>query len=119
MIQQDEKFPAAMSPRGLLLSDAGTSRRSSTIPRPPLRGDILVLGVGGKMVPHFSPAWPAERRMPPGISRRVIGVAAFFFSLIRKAAHNCLGSRTIRCDCSTAVISPLFSTPQHLSTWLE
>ncbi len=61
-----------------------------------LKGDILVLGVGGKMGPTL--ARMARRASEAaGISRRVIGVARFS-SLSLERQLNSWGIETIRCD---------------------
>src|SRR6266480_6767923 len=61
-----------------------------------LQGDILVLGVGGKMGPTL--ARMARRASDAaGISRRVIGVARFSSANLEKQL-NSWGVETIRCD---------------------
>ena len=93
MISQDENSIRDVAALDLLLSepDEPTIRSLAA-----LRGDILVLGVGGKMGPTL--ARMARRASDAaGISRRVIGVARFSSPHLEKQL-NSWGVETIRCD---------------------
>jgi len=61
-----------------------------------IEGDILILGVGGKMGPTL--AGLAKRAAP---DKRVIGVARFSESDLQHKLE-AWGVETLRCDCSTA-----------------
>src|SRR5258707_8980394 len=93
MISQDENSLPDVAALDLLLSepDAPTIRSLAA-----LQGDILVLGVGGKMGPTL--ARMARRASDSaGISRRVIGVARFSSPQLEKQL-NSWGVETIRSD---------------------
>jgi nucleoside-diphosphate-sugar epimerase len=61
-----------------------------------LRGDILVLGVGGKMGPTLGRM--AKRASDvAGVKRRVVGVARFSSPALEKQLHG-WGLETVRCD---------------------
>lgn len=93
MISQDENSIRDVAALDLLLSepDEPTIRSLAA-----LQGDILVLGVGGKMGPTL--ARMARRAADAaGISRRVIGVARFSSPQLESQLNSC-GVETIRCD---------------------
>jgi nucleoside-diphosphate-sugar epimerase len=61
-----------------------------------LQGDILVLGVGGKMGPTL--ARMAKRASGvAGVKRRIVGVARYSSSALEKQLHE-WGIETVRCD---------------------
>lgn len=61
-----------------------------------LDGDILIVGVGGKMGPTL--ARMAKRASETaGVNRRVIGVARFSSPALEQQLHGC-GIETVRCD---------------------
>ena len=93
MISQDENFIRNVAALDLLLSepDEPTIRSLAA-----LQGDILVLGVGGKMGPTL--ARMARRASDAaGVSRRVTGVARFSSPYLENQL-NSWGVETIRCD---------------------
>src|SRR5882762_4292798 len=76
-----------------LLSEptAGTIRALAV-----LDGDILVLGVGGKMGPTLARMAKRASEMA-GVKRRVIGVSRFSFPALEQQLH-AWGVETVRCD---------------------
>src|SRR5437667_5385601 len=93
MISQDENSIRDVAALDLLLSepDEPTIRSLAA-----LLGDILVLGVGGKMGPTLA-RMARGASDAAGISRRVIGVARFSSANLEKQL-NSWGVETIRCD---------------------
>jgi len=61
-----------------------------------LDGDILVLGVGGKMGPTLARMAKRASEMA-GVKRRVIGVSRFSFPALEQQLH-AWGVETVRCD---------------------
>src|SRR5437899_2308045 len=61
-----------------------------------LDGDILVLGVGGKMGPTLARMAKRASEMA-GVKRRVIGVSRFSSAVLEKQLH-AWGVETVRCD---------------------
>ena len=107
MISQDENSIRDVAALDLLLSepDEPTIRSLAAV-----QGDILVLGVGGKMGPTL--ARMARRASDAaGIARRVIGVARFSSPHLEKRL-NSWGVETIRCDLlDRAALSALPGVP--------
>jgi len=69
----------------------GTTRALAT-----LDGDVLVLGVGGKMGPTLARMAKRASEMA-GVKRRVIGVSRFSSSALEQQLH-AWGIETVRCD---------------------
>lgn len=93
MLSQNENAIRDVAELDLLLSEPDERTIRSFVN---LKGDILVLGVGGKMGPTL--ARMAKRASDAaGVSRRIIGVARFSSATLEKQL-NSWGLETIRCD---------------------